>query len=224
MATSSRRDNYRFLILEGLMVLLSVLAALVMDDWRQNREVMERVTVAVERVVTEVIQNQGELEELVGNATARRDALGRMLEEAGGSRSLANRINEFGGYPVPDLSRAAWERVNSGAVADHVPEAFLDDAFDLYTLDGQYQSLADRIDEVVYSRLFFDADQARLAMLISWRILDQEVVWARILLGRYEIFLEKYGSEGSETPLPDSVSADSSASNSALPDTSLPRP
>ncbi len=70
MSRSGLKD-LRFLVLEGIMVLFGVLSALLVDEWRQDREVQAEADVAMEHVVTEVRENLAEVQALDSVVTQR---------------------------------------------------------------------------------------------------------------------------------------------------------
>lgn len=173
------RDSLRFLLLEGVIVVLSVLLALFLEDWRQQRDLDARAEVAVEQITAEIRLNRAEIRELAEIVATRRTRLETVLaSRIDGETPFADLVSELGGYRTPDLSRATWDRVNVSDFADRIPEDLRTDAFFAYAWAGQFDALTEKITDLVYSPLFFDPDQARVAGLISGRIMEQQLIWA----------------------------------------------
>ena len=188
MGAIDRRD-IRFLALESLMVLLGVLVALFVDEWRQASAADAEAEAAVLRLAEEVRQNLRELNELDSVAAYRLGLLDDLEPELDGSQSLASMVGRFGGYRSPDLARSAWERISTGQVADRLPAAFREDAFRLYALHRYFDRLDEHVDRLVFSEAFHEPSRAPIALAISRRIMAQQRVWAQEFVPKHEAFL-----------------------------------
>lgn len=186
------RDDVRFLVLEGLMVLFGVLAALFVDGWREDAQVARAVEAAMVRLDAEVEQNLAELDDLREVVEHRLSLLRGVKAELDGTTSLADHVATFEGFRTPDLNSAAWERSSRDFLANHMPDEYLHDAFVLYEWNEQFDALDAEINRLVYSELFFVPERASVALAISERIMAQQLTWARQVIPRYEAFLERY--------------------------------
>ncbi len=190
------RQDVRFLVLEGIMVLFGVLAALFVDEWRQERELRAEARAAMESVVVEVRENLEELQALDSVVTRRMELLDALQPELDGTTPLASLAGRFRGYRTPELSENAWQRLTAGRAADHVPGAFLQDGFAVYTFNAKFSRLEDEVTRLVFSEVNFDPGRVRTAWSIARGIMDQQVAWAGVSTERYQAFLERWDAGG----------------------------
>lgn len=191
-----RRDDLRFLLLEGLIVLFGVLAALMVENWREGRETDRAVEAAMESLEREVERNREELLATYRIVSARRDRLLQLDSLVDGSRPFSAYDELFGGYRVPELSRSAWERASGGALANQVPADYLQDAFGLYERMSELEKLGGQITGLVFSETLHTPERARAAYGISLEIMSQQRAWARQLIEQHDAFLRRYGQAG----------------------------
>lgn len=185
MATS--RD-LRYLLFEGLIVVFSVLVALAVDEWRENRSLDARTEVALDRLTDEIVRNRAELAELADVVEDRLERLRTLADDPTAQGSLGRLIGRFGGYRSPEFSEAAWSRLVSSPLADRVDPAFLEGAFDLYAFHPYFRGLDEEVNRLIYSELFHDPGRMRTALLISERIMVQQRIWAREALAAHDAF------------------------------------
>lgn len=188
------KHELRFLFFEGLMVVFSVLAALLVDEWRQDVQVRHQVEIARSALDSEVRHNLRELITLDSVASARRDRLQALKPAASPGQSLSALTGRFGGYRTTDLASAAWVRLSTGALADHLPQEYVTDAFDLYAWNTALAGLNDQVKRLVYGEVFYDPVRTGVAKAISLAIMDQQIAWAEQARPKFEQFLEKYGT------------------------------
>lgn len=190
-----RREEIRFLILETLMVVVGVLAALFLDRVREDAENERTVAAARARLVTEVEQNREELQELVKVVSSRLDLLLQQRAEIPPGTSLAELVGEFGGFRTADFSDAAWDRLSRSYLGEMADADLLRDAFYLYEWNGQFEDLNGKISDLVFSELFFSPERAGAASDIAERIMRQQLSWAKDLIPRYDDFLAAYPTQ-----------------------------
>jgi len=190
-----RREEIRFLILETLMVVVGVLAALFLDRVREDGENARTVAAARARLVTEVEQNREELQELVEVVSSRLDLLLQQRAEIPPGTSLAELVGEFGGFRTADFSDAAWDRLSRSYLGEMADADLLRDAFYLYEWNGQFEDLNGKISDLVFSELFFSPERFGVASAIAERIMRQQMTWARQLLPNYDEFLVAYPNQ-----------------------------
>ena len=192
MSTISRND-IRFLVLEGLMVLFGVFAALLLEGWREDAQARKEADMVVDRVLVEVRTNLDELRSLDSVVTYRLARLDSVAAGWDGGTSMAGVVGSFTGYRTPDLSSSAWQRLSTGPAADHVSVDLVQDGFELYSLHGYFSRVDDEISRLVYGEAFHDPVRFPYAAAISRRIMVQQVTWARQFIPRYEAFLDEHG-------------------------------
>ena len=92
--------SIRSLVLEGLMVLFGVLAALLVDEWRQDVAVSHTVEAATVRLNEEVERNLAELVALDSVVTVRLSQLRAIEPSDHPGKGLADLVGMFVGYRV----------------------------------------------------------------------------------------------------------------------------
>lgn len=188
------RHDIRFVLFEGLIVLFGVLAALFVDEWREDRQLRAEADAATASLLVEVEQNLQELIALESITTQRIALLREVQAEPVVEGSLADAAKRFGGYRVPDLRSSAWRRISTGPSADRMSQALLLRAFDLYTGAEYLGKLDDQISRLVFGELNYDPDKTRIALAIAERIMDQQIRWAKHYIELHESFLNDFGS------------------------------
>lgn len=191
---SLRRDDLRFLALEGLIVLFGVLAALMVEDWRQDAELARSVDAARASLNAEVARNRDELVSVDSAVRVRRERLVEIEDEVDGSAPFANFTGRFGGYLLPELDRSAWNRASSDVLANEMPPEYLRDAFLLYGRNDVLEEMSGRILDLVFRETYHSPASARAAYGISLEIMDNQLAVLEDLIERHEAFLERYGS------------------------------
>jgi len=198
--TGSKESRIGFVGFESLMIILSVLVALFVDDWREEREKRELADEALATIITELKDNRTALEKVIGyhRETAQKFAVFVGELEAG---NVDDRpfIEFFGtvatrGIQRPDVRRTAWN-LNSGrgAIAEFDYET-------AYQLAGVYDLQGDGVDytwriiaEKLTSREALDPASAKVmaqAMVFAFSELTSQ---ERSLIFVIDQALEKLG-------------------------------
>ena len=183
------RGDLKYLVLEGLVVVFGVLAALVVDGWREEAARRSAAESALERVMAEVSLNLQELEDLSATVTERLERLRSLKTDAPPGVPLSELINRFTGYRTPDLREAAWDRLSGSDLSDLVDQDLLNEAFYLYEWGRQFDGLDLEIYRLTFRELFYLPEKRSTAILISERIMEQQLSWTRELIPVYREFL-----------------------------------
>lgn len=141
----------------------------------------------------EVRGNLAELRDVDSVASRRLDSLAALRSDPSTQGSLAGLVDRFGGYRVPDLNKAAWERLSRSALADRLPADYVVAAFRLYSSHEYFDELNDQVNRLVFSELYHDPGRREMAAAISQRIMAQQVQWARESVALHEAFLAEDG-------------------------------
>ena len=189
---SLRRDDLRFLALEGLIVLFGVLAALMVDNWREEAETERAMEAAVASLNDEVTRNRAELVNVDSIVRARRERLVALESEVDRSRPFSAYDGRFGGYVLPELERSSWERASGGSLAHEISPELLQDAFILYGRTRVLEEMSSRVLDLVFSETFHTPASAPAAYGISLEIMDNQLAVLEELIERHETFLERY--------------------------------
>ena len=110
---SIARKRLAPLLLEASMVVFAVLVALAVDEWREERQLAEQVSLARSAIETEVSSNRRELEVSLPTVQKLHDDVRRM---AAALRADTGRVEWDVDARIPDFSDAAWETARSTGV------------------------------------------------------------------------------------------------------------
>jgi hypothetical protein len=190
------RGDLRLLALEGLMVLFGVLAALLVDEWREDRALRAQAETARTHLVAEVRGNLGELESMRDIVSDRLALLDDLHGEMDGSVSLDSLSYRFGGYRQPDLAEGAWLRFSTSGIAERVPPELVHDAFALYAGHRYFQGLTDQVSRLVFSELNVDPARSQWGWHIAHGIMEQQIKWADYFIPLYRSFLDEWDGRG----------------------------
>ena len=186
--SESRRRGLQHLMLEGFVIVLSVLLALLVEDWRSEHQARAEVAEALAALDIEVRTNLEDLEAFMVVVTDRHERLVALASTVDGSRPFSE--YSFGGYPTPDLDVSAWARVRSDPVANRIASARLREAFLLYDHLSYFEKLADQIFQLAFGPGFFDPNDAEVSYRISEAILSQQIDYAELMVSEHRAFLE----------------------------------
>jgi hypothetical protein len=190
-----RRGDLRKIFVDSLVVLVGVLAALLLNNLREDAAANRAARVATERLVQEVEQNAEGLRNAEKVVTRRLALLRELRTEIPAGKSLGDFITQFHGFWVVDLNTSAWEYLSRSALADFVDPALLHDAFALYSVNKGFDQQNEQIQNFVYSELFVSAEKASTGIDVSEAIMWQQLKWAEETLPKYEEFLSRYSPE-----------------------------
>ncbi|MGL6160097.1 hypothetical protein [Microbulbifer sp.] len=199
-----RQGDWRRLLVDTLVVLIGVLAALVLNNIREDVVAERAAREATARLVREVEQNAEDLRSVREKIERRLSALREMREQLPADKSLKDLIEHFRGYLAVELNASSWEYLSRSALANSVDPELLQEAFDLYSFNTQFDGLNGQIQDIVYSELFVSPDKTAAAIDISETIMGQQLRWMEEALLKYEKFLDRYSSaehkKEAETP------------------------
>ena len=183
-------DTWFALGLEFFAIVIGVLFALAVDEWRDNRQIDEMNAISIERLNEEIQRNYIEIARSVAIVEERYARLAAM--NVGSDQPFSERVAEFTGYNFPDLSDSVWERMGHDTLANRIDPAYIDGATRLYYQNQVLDELRQSIFRLTVSDAFHDPAQANLAWNISKSILREQIQWEREALARYEDFLRRY--------------------------------
>ncbi len=191
-----RRDGggrARFFIVESFVVVLSVLIALGLDKWSEERERRGLAEAAMSEVVAEVVLNLEELVRTDSITRSRLASLGELASSVDGSRPLFSYAPP--GFYTPDLNRAAYERLSRSAVEFRVPSSFTNDAFRFYRGVEMMAALETRVQDIYFGPLQHRAEDARVSLAVSQALMRQQLAWGDYYREVATDFLETWGAE-----------------------------
>lgn len=193
------RGEWRRLLVDTLVVLIGVLAALVLNNIREDIAAERAARDATSRLIQEVVDNAEVLRSTREVAQRRLSALQELRrEQLPVDKSLKDVVDRFHGYWVVELNSSSWEYLSRSALADSVDPNLLQSAFALYKANRRFDQLNGQIQDFVYSEVFVSPGRAVTALDISEAIMWQQLRWSEELLPEYEKFLARYAEKDRE--------------------------
>ena len=186
----SKWGRLQHLLLEGFVIVFSVLIALLVEDWRSERRATDEVAEALAALDVEVAANLEELETFSSVVVERHGRLVAMASAIDGSRPFSEHVERFGGFRVPDLDLSAWARISSDPVANRIAPERLREAFILYRNLTFLSRLDEEIVQLAFSPGYHDPDEAELSYRISESIFAQQIVFGEEMVSQHRAFLE----------------------------------
>ena len=183
-------DTWFAMGLEFFAIVIVVLFALNVDEWREQRQIEETNALTVERLNDEILRNYEELERsarVVEERYARLAAL-----NVGSDAPFSDKLAHFGGYHFPDLKSSVWERMGHDTLANRIDSLYIDGATELYNQNRLISHLSEQIFDLTFSETFHDPELAPLTWNISKTVMLQQIQWEREALARYEDFIRRH--------------------------------
>ncbi len=158
-------------LFESTLIVLSILVALGLDEWRENREDEENVQLALSNFASELQQNQARIEDAAPFNRGLRNVL-RNRYQTDDIRSVDEFVNMIESYVPVVLQSAAWETaLATGSLAKM--EYSLVSALSLtYSLQNRYQLVSRSGMAELTSPQNLSEQKLNLAVYNSIRYLD----------------------------------------------------
>ena len=186
-----RRINLRIpLLREILIIVLSVLLALALDEWYADYELRQELETDIARLNREIAGNFEELDRFCSTIAERLARLQSHRErvESGERFALFRAFNEFA---FPELSDAVWQRISRDSRSNRMDAAYLELVHRLYYHNALQNELNRSISEFVYSPEYSDPEKVQVAYWTAMRLISQQVIWTDEALEGYARALQQ---------------------------------
>lgn len=180
------KPNWQNLFLEMLMVMIGVFLALLVDEWREERQIAEVVELTENRILSEIHENHDRLMSYRENLTDRFETLKNWSESIDPELSFREQSG-FPGIPTVSLNDAAWSRANSSDMTNFMNTTIIEDAHGLYTSNQIVMDSSSPLLNLIYSPMSWDPEQT----MISYNIVEDIF---REAISQVEQSLEGYDS------------------------------
>ena len=177
------------LLLEFTAILISIILALAIDQWQQDRETEQKANLAQEKIFREIKANFEELKRFQKIVKSRYEKLLSIEDEVDDTQGFHQYISKFTGYRFTELNSSAWQRANNGILANYMDEEFTEQALHLYNWNKTLQTFHLKMNDFIYQPYFFDPKQAKYAWYISKQFKGQQIGWANSMIEDYEQFI-----------------------------------
>jgi len=141
MAARQISDWLPRVLFESMLIVISILVALYLDEWRDDRQDAENIEHALANFVSEIQQNRARVDDATPFNQGLRHVLNRR-QEVRAIESVATFVNIFESYNPVVLQSTAWETaIATGALAKM--DYNLVSALSLtYSLQNRYQQVS----------------------------------------------------------------------------------
>lgn len=132
------------LLAESLLIVASVLLALAVDEWREGREVEERVETALVSFEQELEDNLAQVEQRLPYHMTLRSRFGELQQGPPPTDLFAalESIPEWRGMAIPGLLDVAWQAALAGDVLPHMDFRLITALARVYHQQGWLQTRA----------------------------------------------------------------------------------
>ncbi len=171
MASRAISDWLPRVLFESMLIVVSILFALYLDEWRDDRQDAENIEHALANFVSEIQQNRARVEDAAPFNKGLRHVLSRR-QEVRAIESVATFVNIFESYNPVVLQSTAWETaIATGALAKM--DYNLVSALSLtYSLQNRYQQVSRNGKAEMTSPQNLSQDKLDLAIYNAIRYLD----------------------------------------------------
>jgi hypothetical protein len=180
---------------EGLMVLLGVMLAFLMDDYREERERGQLAAAAMQRVELEVASNFAEVIAMNAITRERLAKLDALEPDANATVAFIRLIPKFTGYAFLQADRSAWSGMQLGSYFDKVPPDFVSDVFPIYDWNEVLKSLDGTVRDLVFGADVHDPSRTAIAWGVSRMIMEQQLIWSDEAIPAYCGFLQEWAPD-----------------------------
>ena len=182
------KTKWQTLILEMLMVMIGVLLALLVDEWREERQIAEVVELTESRILSEIRENQERLKTYHQGLNERFTKLKQWRRTLEPEKSFRQQAN-FPGIPTVTLNDAAWSRANSSDMTNFMDQGIIEEAHGLYRTNQVVMTSAEPLLELIYSPLSWDPQQTMTAYHIAEDIFREAISQVEQSLDAYDDFI-----------------------------------
>ncbi|MFQ6005941.1 MAG: hypothetical protein ACE5OQ_10595 [Woeseia sp.] len=128
-------------LFESFLIVISILVALYLDEWRDDRQDAENIDIALSNFISEIQQNKARVDDAAPFNQGLRHVLGRR-QKVRAIESIATFVNIIESYSPVVLQSTAWETaIATGALAKM--DYDLVSALSLtYSLQNRYQQVS----------------------------------------------------------------------------------
>ena len=182
------KPNWQSLFLEMLMVMIGVLLALLVDEWREQKQIDEVVKLTETRILSEIYENHERLQVYRQDLRDRFDSLKSWKQTLNPEKGFREQSG-FPGIPTVSLNDAAWSRANSSDMTNFLDTDIIEDAHGLYISNKIVMNSSSALLDLIYSPMSWDANQTIVAYNIVEDIFSEAISQVEQSLVDYEKFV-----------------------------------
>lgn len=178
------------LLVESVVVMMSILVALVVDEWRENSAAEATVQWSLQSIRQELEQNREGLENAARYHAGLADTLQSLV--AAGASEIREDVRPHGWLVTPQLTSAAWRGANATRATSDMPAKVVLALAGVYQSQDQYLARREAIMPVLYATAM---ERDTHSLLPFFRplagIINDVAAWEALLLSHYDRALEE---------------------------------
>ncbi len=159
-------------LFESLLIILSILAALGLDEWRENRKDAENIEKALTNFLSEIQQNKAAIDDASPFNRGLRDVISKR-QEVSAISSATLLIDMIESYNSVVLRSTAWETALATGSLGKLDYNLVSALSLTYSLQNRYQELSRTGMAELTSPQNLSADKLNFAVYNSIRYLDE---------------------------------------------------
>ena len=175
-----------------LMVMIGVLIALFVDEWRENRQLKQTVAVTEERIIAEA---HGNYEIIVGHGEDLDDRLSQLISwgsQLDESLSVREQLTDFPGFPQITLNNASWQRANSSQITNYIDIDLAERIYPLYEWNQRVESSISPMLDIFYNKDAWDRELNSITYDIIESIFRESISQTNQAERAYTSFVESF--------------------------------
>ena len=192
------RRGWKWLFLETITVLVGVLLAFLVEEWREDYQIQQEVELAKERIFEEIRLNYDFLQDFKQHVDERYKLIKELKPHVDNTKPFTELRHHFIGYRFVQFQSSAWQRANANQLANRMDEELLTEALKIYNWNDTLTIHNRRIDQIRFTSHFYDPKDATIAYEMSRAFIGQQVQWANAMDKIYTTFLKHYGIKAND--------------------------
>lgn len=197
MTRSTKRWLPR-LVVESVVVMVSILIALVVDEWRESRAAEATVQWSLQSIRQEMEHNRQNLEETSRYHRRLADTL--LTLAASEASRIDEEVRPHGWVMTPQLTSAAWHGANTTRATADMPAPVVLTLAGVYQEQEQYLTRREAIFSVLYAAVLERNSPSLLPMFRPLAgIVNDVAAWESLLLTQYDRAIEELDRAADES-------------------------
>ena len=185
------KSNWQKLLLEMLMVMIGVLLALLVDEWREDRQLARAVDLTRDRILGEINENREALNDHSQRIRERYAKLQAWQSTLDLSKSFREQSG-FPGIPFVFLNDAAWSRANSSDITNFMDSRIIEEAHVLYKSNDMVMNASTPLLDLIYSPVAWETGQTQVVYNVVEDIYQEVISQVQQSLNAYDEFAEAH--------------------------------
>ncbi|MDT8398890.1 MAG: hypothetical protein RQ899_09790 [Pseudomonadales bacterium] len=174
------------------MVMLGVFLALLLDEWRQDRQRNEIAQLTQARIVSEINSNYEAIVNYETRLNSRYESFIEWGQSLDPTKSIAEQFDDFPGFPGIFLNDAAWRRSSSSEITNYIDDSFITSVYGLYDFNLALRATTEMFSDIYFSKDIWDNEFTLASYnMMDW-VFKETFSQAKQAKRIYSNFIESY--------------------------------